>query len=219
MTALVWDTPEEINYEKGVEKGVIYTATQDFEIWSTPSIFWKSAAWSGLVSVTESDPDAGVTEVFLDGRKTFNQRNRGEYACEISAFSIPKEFASIAGYASPRPGFILTGQPRSRFHFSYQTRVNKNDYKIHLVYNASLVTSSFGSETISDTVTPNVLSWSVSTMPPFPESPGFSVSSHFVLDSRKVNPDLMPIIHEVLYGAEGTAPWMPPPWVILNPTP
>lgn len=195
MTALVWDEIDKRTYEAGVHNGVLYDDSGLVSV------------WNGLISVNESETESDVEEIFFDSRKISNQKTRGFYEAEVSAFSFPDEFHPCLGLVSPRPGFILTSQEKKLFNFTYKTLVNEEDYKIHLVYNALATRSNYSYSTITDEANPTTFSWKIKTIPPKGQT--FRSSSHFLVDSTKVDPESLVVLEEMLYGTDLDDPQFP----------
>lgn len=196
MTALVWDSTSQRTYETGIQKAVINFS----DIGTFP--------WNGLTKVDESEKNSTLVTTFFDGVKIHNQKGRGVYECKISGLSFPKEVAPILGMAELRPGFSITGQTRKPFNFTYQTLVGDSDYKIHFVWNALLVQSELGSDTIGSTTEPTKFAWDV-TATPSRDNEGYHASAHMVVDSSEVSSELMSDLIDWIYGTDSIDPYFP----------
>jgi len=214
MTQMVWDDPSDRSYEVGVNKGVIRSKSG------------LVIPWNGLISVDEGEEEAAVSDTYFDGKKIESEKPRGFYTAEIQGVSLPSQFDSmhlilgraireIQGLADVRPGFHLTGQPKREFDFSYQTSISDGGYKIHLVWDARVTASSTGTQSLGETVTPETFTWSVRATPPR-TADGYLASAHYVIDSRKTDPDVLIEIEELLYGTPLSFPYFPTPEELLE---
>lgn len=204
MTQLVWNRPEDRNYEYGVDRGVVY-----------PS-FWNGQVWNGLISIEEQFSDATVSSSYFDGVK-YHQKVSGQaYRAVARAYSAPPELSYSEGNIPAIPGFILTRQPRQRFDLTYRTRVNEDHYKIHLVYNVLAVSNNRSRSTLKATSAPTVNTWQLTAAPV--DSTIRRPAAHYILDSRKIDPDMLLDIENVLYGTDSTPPRLPQPNVIWDMT-
>jgi hypothetical protein len=187
MAKVVW-TQESVRYEAGVSHGILYPS-------SGPGV-----AWNGLLEVEESYSGGDVTPYHFDGIKYLNLASTRNYQASISAISAPEEFLPCIGEKSVVPGFILTRQAKSNFGFSYRTNLDTDlGYKIHLVYNAVAAVNQRGHYSINQTLVPNTHRWSISATPP-KTSNLFKPSTHYIIDSTKVDPDVLYVLETILYG-------------------
>jgi hypothetical protein len=110
----------------------------------------------------------------------------------------------IGGNALVQNGLTATQQPRRPFDLSYRTRVgNDTDgighgYKIHLVYKALAAPSNQKYVTMGANSNPSTRTWGITTLPP--AITGYRPTSHFVIDSRSTDPDVLVTIEDILYG-------------------
>ena len=160
--------------------------------------------WNGLVSVAENELGGNVEPYYLDGRKIRDHVENRDYSGTLTAFSAPREFDICLGTKQIFPGFSITGQPRPSFGLSYQTRVNEDHYKIHLIYNATVTPGSESNPTRNRRTSVLTKSYSIDAVPPnvdFP--PGvtpWKPSAHIIIDSRRTNPFGMLGLSQALYG-------------------
>lgn len=201
MSRLTWDATGERYFENGVDQGVLYVG-------ATPGV-----AWAGLISVAEA-PSGGEPRAFYqNGVKYLQVSSAEEYEATISAFTAPKEFGVCDGVASIQNGLFATNQPRKSFGFTYRTRVGndvdgtEHGYKIHLVYNAMAAPTSRNNATLGSEVSPDVLAWKISTVPP--TLTGKKPTAHFVIDSRYTAEPLLSEIEDILYGSDAFTARMP----------
>lgn len=202
MVAISWDVSEEIRYEAGLDRGVLFPKGG------------VGVAWNGLISVDEREENTKTTEFYYNGVKRYVDVLPGEFAGTISAITYPDEFLQYDGYLEMDEvsGIFMENQGRRVFDLSYRTLIgnveNGTDYgyKIHLLYNLVAKPSSNSRQTISDIVDPNVFSWSVKGTPVVVE--GRYPTAHFILDSTKMYSTAMQAVEDILYGTQSTAPRM-----------
>lgn len=199
MPQIVWDSQGTRYYESGIDRGVLYIDGQ-------PGI-----PWNGLTSITKNPSGGDAKPFYVDGVKYSNNSGAEEFEATISAITYPDEFEACDGSNEIRPGFFLTGQRRKPFGLAYRSMIGSdlstNDYRLHLIYNATVAPTTRDNKTQNDS--PDVLefSWKVTTLPP--TIAGFRNSAHIVLDSRYIDPETMAGIEEVLYGSEILTPSLP----------
>lgn len=194
MTALVWDQVEDRRYEAGVNRGVFYPLDD------------PGMVWNGLISVDEGFVGAEQNFYHVDGIRYLDTIGSTDFQAEVTAFSAPPEFAACAGEMSIIPGFRLAKQPKSRFHFSYQTPFG-DGYKIHLVYNVLATPTSKVHTTLSNTPDPTLFTWTFDATPVAAE--GFKPSAHYVVDSNVTDPEILSALEGILYGTELVDPTFP----------
>ena len=202
MTRATWDDDGTKYFETGIDRGMLYIP------------FIPGMVWNGLVKVTETPTGTAPREFYIDGQKYLNLPSLEEYAATIEAFSAPKEFAAATGMAELSPGMYVTDQTRQAFGFSYRTLIGSDgsdlgaDYKIHIVYNAMAKTSDFTAKTTSGSADSPTQTWSLTTIAPQDSTP-FRPTSHFIIDTRKIDQDIVAHIEDVLYGTDTTDPRLP----------
>lgn len=197
MTALVWDRIDERDYEFGIDRGVIYGLDS------------RVSVWNGLIKVSQSDDNSELETIFFDGKKVYNANPGGWFKGEVEALSFPEIFLDVLGLAAPRTGFYLTDQVRSRFNLTYRTLLNDDHYKLHLIYNAGAKQTKDLAKTTDQSISPNVISWEIDTIPPPPPISTVRPTSHLILDSRKVDPSSLEVLEEILYGSFSADPEFP----------
>lgn len=195
MTKLVWGEENQKRYEAGVDQGVLYPS-------NGPGV-----AWNGLVSVDETIVGGEVNSYYYDGIKYVDLVSSKNFQAEVSAFYAPEEFAPCVGERSVVPGFVLTRQPRERFGLSYKTGLGGRGYKLHLVYNALASSSGRTYSSLSDSPSAEPLSWTIDAVPP--RSDTFRPSAHYSFDSTKIDPEIMSILEDYLYGTSTSSARLP----------
>jgi len=201
MTKLAWGTPGQRFFETGVDRGVLYLQGQN------------GVPWNGLKAVNEEASGGEPVPYYLDGYKYLNVASSEEFKATLEAFSSPLEFARCDGTMALQNGLFATQQPRLPFNLSYRTLVGNDiqstdhGYKIHIVYNALAAPAQRSNQTVSNSVTPLSLSWSITTTPP--KMTGLKPTAHFVIDSRLTPLGLMTQIEDILYGSADNEPNLP----------
>lgn len=201
MTVLQWDQPGTRRYEAGVDRGVIY---------------WKASrpasAWNGLVSVDEQF-DRETQSFYLDGVKYLEQQSMGDYSAQVKALSYPNEFNILDGVVLALPGVFLHDQLPTRFGFSYRTLTGSDTagttfgYKIHIVYDVLAIPDSRSNVTISDQTSLVELGW---TFKATPQAISDSrPTAHVSIESWTIDPALLQIVEDKLYGTDITSPALP----------
>jgi len=189
VARLIWNQEGQNRYEFGVDHGVFYTPDN------------LGYVWNGLVSVAEAADGGETTAYHFDGIKYLDVITFRNYKATISAFSIPSYFASAVGEQAVIPGFVLTRQTRSRFGLSYRTGIgNPTGYKIHLVYNVLASPSQQDYSTISDLADPMLRVWSLDAVPVGGLT--YRPSAHYILDSSKMNPEVLEAVEDIIYGTD-----------------
>lgn len=200
MPRVTWDDAGFRFYQAGVDRGMLYA----------PNV---SAAWSGLVSVTESPSGGESTSYYVDGQKVLNTASGENFNGVIEAFSAPGEFASCLGRIEISPALFVTNQPRTPFSFSYRTLIGNDlsgteyGYKVHLVYNALAQGTDYANETVTDTPKPRTYSWNIVTSPI--DVPGCRPTAHLIFDTTKNSGTAISSLEDILYGDDTGDPRMP----------
>lgn len=207
MARLAWDETGKRFYEMGVSKGVLYP----FD--STASKYEKGVAWNGLISVSESPEGAEATDLWADDIKYASFRSAETFGGTIEAYTSPEEFDACDGTAEIIPGVSIGQQPRKMFGFSYRTSISsdtdseRSQYKLHIVHGATASPSEKNYETINDSPDAVTLSWEFTTTPV--DIPDHKPTSLFILDSRKIDKDVLKKVEDILYGTETEEPRLP----------
>lgn len=201
MATLVWDQVGERLYETGVSKGVLYKS----DGYGVP--------WNGLTSVSDNVTNT-VEPVYFDGLKFNDIITPGDFTATLRAFTYPDEFLHYEGTLEEQSGFFVLYQPQSRFCLSYQTLIGDDitgidsGYKIHLWYNLTAQPTEKQYSTVGAETEPMEFEWSITAIPE--EIENYRPTSHVIIDSRKMDPDLLNDIEEILYGGENNDAYLPP---------
>jgi hypothetical protein len=197
---LFWDVIGERVYENGVDRGVLYLPDG------------RAVVWNGLLSV-EEDSGSSTQGVFYDGVKISEIVNMGDYSAKLSAITYPDELDDLQGVAQLVEDVYLTDQPLKTFGLSYRTRILDDisqepiGYKIHIVYNVIAVPTDIGYETLSDDPSAMEFQWDLVALSGFID--GFRPTAKFVVDTTKINPDLLIELEKLLYGTSTVQPALP----------
>ena len=175
--------------------------------------------WNGLTNVTESGTDSAV-EYYIDGRPYFFYTNPKEFQATISAYTYPDEFSSVIGFEEATDGVYLDSQSYDSFSLSYRTLIgtavekDRQDYKIHIIYNASVNMDSLSYDTLSQDINPTTFSFSINAIPVLVE--GYRPTAHIIIDTRKLTPQQIHKIETKLYGTVDSPPDLPNPQDIFD---
>lgn len=190
---LEWGNPGGRFYHSGLDRGVLYVGDN------------AGVPWDGLVSVQETVSGGDPVAVYVDGVKVLNYSSRSESGYTLNAYWSPPEFDYCDGIAFVGPGLQAKHQVRSEFSLSYRTRIGNDitedyGYTINLVYNLTAAPSDRNNQTVASQISPDVLSWSLSSRPQIGDS--FVPTSHFVLDSTRTSEANIQYFEDILYGSE-----------------
>jgi hypothetical protein len=201
MAILVWDQIGERFYEGGVSKCVFY----DSEGIGT--------AWNGLTSVQESTTRQ-VESVHFDGVKFNDIVILGDFEATMKAFTYPDEFLPYEGVLQDENGIYITDQPFGKFCLTYQTNIAndvqgfEHGYKIHLLYNLTAIPAQKAYNTLSLDIEPMEFEW---VLHGIPEDVGlYRPTAHIIIDSRKVDRNLLSDLEDIIYGDEDSDAYLPP---------
>lgn len=212
MAKLEWDVAGHRDFEMGVDRGVLFPIND--------GAYDKGVAWSGLISVSENPSGADLTEMWADNMLYAAFRNAEKFGATVEAYMHPDEFYACNGEVEATDGMYIGQQPRQPFGLTYRTgvmndtEVDGDDYKIHLVYNATVNPSGKTYQTRSDNPDPNTMSWEIVTVPV--EMEGRKPVSHIVIDSRKVGKTTLAQIEGTIYGDDENDPELPTPTELLG---
>lgn len=202
MAQLIWDEEGKHIYSTGVSKGVLYP----FDI--RQNRYGSGVAWNGLKSVSESPEGAESSDIYADNMKYLTLISAENLKFTIEAYTYPDEFAVCDGTAALVAGINIGQQPRTRFAFSYCTKLG-NDTKgdqygelLHIIYGAMAAPSEKAYNTISDSPEAITFSWECSTVPI--NVSGFQPTALITVDSTKLEATKYKKITDKLYGVTGT---------------
>lgn len=179
----------------------------------------SGVVWDGLTSVDENGAD-GAVSYYIDGRPFLHLPKPREYSATLSAFTFPDEFAVIQGLAEATDGMYLDSQMGDTFDLSYRTLIANSDdgmdyaYKIHLVYNASVVPQGLSYSTHSGDINPTDFKWDIQAVPVLVE--GYRATAHVIIDTRHMDPDKLEELEGLIYGDATHVSRMPEPQLIFD---
>ena len=208
MAPIKWDEEGAHVYQTGANKGVLFP--YDLK----QNRYGNGVAWNGLKSVSESPEGAESSDIYADNIKYLTLVSAENLKFTIEAYTYPDEFAVCDGTAALLAGVNIGQQPRTRFAFSYCTKLG-NDTKgdqygelLHIIYGAMAAPSEKAYNTISDSPEAIAFSWECSTVPI--NVTGFQPTSLITVDSTKLTPEKYKKITDKLYGAAGPATLLTP---------
>lgn len=220
MSKLVWDATGERKFEIGVDHGVLYPWN------STNNSYDVGVVWNGLTTVTNKPDGAEATDLWADDIKYATLRSAETFGATIEAYTYPEAFAACDGSAVVATGVYLGQQSRKPFGFCYRTMMgtdtdsdyadNDNNYKIHVIYNATASPSERPYETVNDSPDAIKLSWDITTTPV--NVTGYKPTSEIVIDVSKLSDEHRTALLNKLYGTDGaggTDPTLPQPDALL----
>lgn len=205
MTAISWDEVGDRLYHTGVDRGVLYA-------------HGHAIPWNGLISVDEDNDGGAVTSHYFEGVKYADLIQPETYKATIKAYTYPDEFEQFNGVEDITPGFMATAQPRSTFGLSYRTMIGNDlkenlGYRLHLVYNLTVIPAQISFESLSDSPSAVEFSWDVVGIPV--RVSGKRPTAHLIIDSRDYPADALAAVEVLLYGDATTDGSLPLPSEIL----
>lgn len=193
MDRITWDQPDERTYESGVDRGVLYP----------PDV--SGVPWNGLTSVEGDESSGDVSSYYFDGSKYLDTRSPSDFSATLKAMTYPDEFLEFDGVSEiSSGGLFFDSQPVTKtFGLSYRTRIGdalsgNAGYKIHLAYNLTAKSDNKAFATIGGSASASDFSWTITGVPEV--LGGIRPTAHVFLDSRKLDPDLLAGIEDILYG-------------------
>lgn len=201
MTRISWSRPGGRLFETGVDRGVLFVENG------------VGVPWVGLTGVSEVPTEEEAIVRHQNAVKFYESNDNTDFKATISAYTYPNEFQACDGTAGIGGGLYVDRQDRKRFHMSYRTLIGneidgaEHAYRLHLVYNALATPTPKNFVSLSGSVSPNIFTWNISTIPI--NVPGTTPSAHFVIDSREINKFALATFEEILYGTETTNARMP----------
>ena len=207
MSRLNWSALADRYYEAGLDRGVLYPA-------NGPAV-----PWNGLTGVDENGAES-VTEFYMDGRPFLYLPNPKEFRATLRAYTYPDEFSEAMGLIEVTDGMYIDSQMGEMFGLSYRTMVGnalegeRADYKLHLIYNATVTPQGNSYATLSDTLTPSEFSWEIQATPV--NVVGYRATAHIVIDTRHMDTTRIQAMEDLLYGTDTTEAALPDPSDLFN---
>lgn len=202
-----WDSITDRQIETGLDRGVLYPNEG------------LAVPWIGLTGVEEAGGDAAA-KYFLDGRPYLFLPKPKEFNATLTAYTYPDAFSAIVGELEVTDGMYLDSQMGDSFGLSYRTRIadpilgENAGYKIHLIYNATVVPSTKAYGTIGDQINPVQFSWPIQAVPVKVE--GYRATAHITIDTRHMDMIRLAEIEDLLYGTDDVAASLPAPQTIFD---
>lgn len=204
---LQWNRVEDRQIETGLDRGVLYLKNG------------VTVPWNGLTAVDEEGGE-GTAEYYVDGRPFLYLPKPKEYKANLRAFMYPDAFSGLIGEVEITDGMYLDSQMGDSFGLSYRTRIADSlrgtdaGYKIHLIYNATVVPSAKTYGTISDQINPVEFSWDIQAVPVRVD--GYRPTAHITIDTRHMDATRLGEIEALLYGTVDELPTMPDAQTIFD---
>lgn len=204
---ITWGQITERQIETGLDRGVLYPK-------DVPAV-----AWNGLLSVDEEGGE-GAAEYYVDGRPFLYLPKPKEFKATLSAYTYPNEFSAIMGELEVADGMYLDSQMGDVFDLSYRTRIvdslqgTSGAYKIHLIYNATVVPSARNYGTIGNSISPTEFSWTIQAVPV--RVAGYRPTAHITIDTRNMDQTRLTELENILYGDYVVPARMPDPQFIFD---
>lgn len=207
---LVWDAVGEKKFETGVDHGVLYP----FNDMGTD--YDKGVAWNGLTGLTESPSGAEETAFYADNIKYGVLRSAEDFGGTVEAYYYPAEFKLCDGTATLTKGVYVHQQNRRPFGLCYRTAIGSDtstdydkNYKLHLVYGATVSPSEKAYSTINENPDAITFSWEFTTVPV--NVTGHKPTALLTIDSTEVDSLKLAELEKILYGDAEEEPRLPLP--------
>lgn len=193
MTRLRW-TALPNNYERGVDRGVLYFGQNEYSV------------WDGLVSVQEQATQSQGRPRFFDGVVYSIDQEIADFQASVEAITFPYMLEDHVLALGDGLTYGATSYETRPFGFTYRTE-RQGGYKIHLVYNIIATIETIEHQTLSSEATLTPFRFTLHTTP---ESvPGGRPSSHLYADTTIASPEHIFQLEKILYGSEDTSPRWP----------
>lgn len=170
MTDLVWDATGNRYFETGVSKGILFDMNR------------VGVPWNGLISVTLDTSGGELESYYFEGVKYYERILAEEFQATINAISTPPEFEACEGVRNVGNGMRTHFNKRSKFNLCWRTIIGNDvdtavGYKIHIAYNCMVQPAARAYATLSDSTTPDIRSFVITTTPACGRHSYFSFSS------------------------------------------
>jgi hypothetical protein len=202
-----WDSLIDHHIETGIDRGVLYPNGG------------MAVPWIGLTSVDEAGGD-GAAEYYIDGRPFLFLPKPKEFKATLKAYTYPDAFSEMIGELEVTDGMYLDSQMVDSFGLSYRTKIvdqilgENAGYKIHLIYNATVVPSTKTYGTIGDSVNPVEFSWDIQAVPL--RVVGYRPTAHIIVDTRHMDAIRLAEIEDIIYGTDELPAAIPDPQTIFD---
>jgi len=216
VSKIVFDADGQRFFEAGIRNCVLYKKAENK--WT------NGVAWNGISNITESPDGAEANDIYADDIKYASMRSAETYGGSIEAYMYPPEFEECDGAYTSAKGVYIGQQIRKPFSLCYRTMigsdelgVNDDEYKLHLVYNATVSPSEKSHDTINDSPDAGTMNWDFDTTPV--SCTGHKSTSKITIDTTKLSEKgktALATLLEKLYGTESTEPELPLPDEIME---
>lgn len=207
MSRLQWDRPQDIIYETGLDRGVLYLDTGE------------AVSWSGLSSVSDSG-ETVTKEFYIDGQKYLTMVSGRDWKGSMEAYTYPDEFSHVIGIPEIADGLYADSQIPSQFGLSYRTIVVSPEmdtvkhYKIHLIYQVMASLGEFTHNTLSETSDPIPFQFDLSAIPQ--RILGHRPTAHLIVDTRNIDAGTRASLEALIYGSDTINAVLPTPNDLLD---
>ena len=207
MAILKWDATGERKYELGVDHGILFVFDN--------GAYKNGVVFNGLTSVQESPDGAEANDIWADNMKYGSIRSAENFKGTIEAYMYPPEFAECDGSITLVKGVTVTQQTRKHFGLAYRSNIGSDttdwaeDYRIHLVYGATVSPSERNHETVNDSPEPAQLSWEFDTVPT--PVPGYRNTAHIYVTKSECDQTKFKAFEDYLIGTATTESQLPMP--------
>lgn len=208
MPEIMWDQMDERFFERGVDRGVLYTPTA--------GVYSSGVAWNGLTGVTQSPSGAESNKQYADNIPYVNLTTAEEFGATIEALTFPRAFLVHDGVRTTENGMEVGQQGRPIFGFSWRTLKGTAadedlGYILNMAFGCQTAPSEKAHTTINDGVELTTFSWTLTTTPVTLE--GYKPTAIIKVDSTNdaVSPTGLAALEDVLYGRSAEPPRLPLP--------
>jgi hypothetical protein len=204
---LQWNLIKDRQIEAGLDRGVLYLKNG------------VTVPWNGLTSVDEEGGE-GAAEYYVDGRPFLYLPKPKEFKASLKAFMYPDAFSAVMGEVEITDGMYLDSQTGDVFDLSYRTKIidsingDNAGYKIHLIYNATVVPSAKTYGTSGSSINPVEFSWDIQAVPVRVE--GYRPTAHITIDTRHMDAERIGELEALLYGTTEVPAHMPDAQTIFD---
>jgi hypothetical protein len=204
---LNWDSITDRQIETGLDRGVLYPK-------SGPAV-----SWVGLTAVDEAGGEGAAT-YYVDGRPFLHFPMPKEFRATLKAYTYPDAFSELIGEVEVTDGMYLDSQMGDSFGLSYRTKIADSlrgenaAYKIHLIYNATVVPSAKTYGTIGSQINPVEFAWDIQAVPI--RVTGYRPTAHIVIDTRHMDEIRLGEIEALLYGTDTIVASLPEAQTIFD---
>ena len=189
---ITWDAVDTRYFHHGVDRGVLYPNGLD------------PVAWNGVTGVDESGNGSSST-YYIDGVVYLSDMDATDFSGTLTAYDFPDDFGVCIGMPQIADGLIIDNQKPKRFNLSYRSLVGSGTggdmfgYQIHLVYNCLASIGVKSRKTLNDSPSPLEFTFGITCTPV--KLSGFRPSAHYIIDTRRLDPETIAYLEGILYGA------------------